>query len=59
MFRLAPRAPNGIGPADISRMAPDPGPCHQLVFVNGGFRADLSAPGEAAEGAEFVMPTLS
>ena len=54
VFRLAPRAPNGIGPADISRMAPDPGPCHRLVFVNGGFRADLSAPGEAAEGVTIT-----
>ena len=54
MFRLAPRAPNGIDSADIARMAPDPGPCHRLVFVNGGFRADLSASGASAKGVSIM-----
>jgi Fe-S cluster assembly protein SufD len=54
MFRLAPRSLNGVDLAALARLAPDPDPCRRLVFVNGGFRADLSALGAAAEGVTIT-----
>ena len=45
---------NGVDGARLARLAPDPGPCHRLVFVNGGYRADLSAPGDPAAGVTIT-----
>ncbi len=47
VYALAQSAVNGIDGPRLARLAPDPGRCHRLVFVNGGFRADLSTPDEA------------
>ena len=38
----------------MARLAPDPGPCHRLVFVDGRYRADLSAPGESTPGVTLT-----
>ena len=45
---------NGIDGAQVARLAPDPGPCHRLVFVNGSYRADLSSADDAGPGVTIT-----
>ena len=54
VYKLAQGGPNGIDDARLARLAPDPGPCFRLVFVNGGYRADLSAPEVLAAGVTIT-----
>ena len=54
VYALAQRGRNGIDSARLAHLAPDPGPCRRLVFVNGGYRADLSAPGAPAAGVTIT-----
>ena len=54
VYALARGGANGIDGTRLAHLAPDPGPCHRLVFVNGGFRADLSAPDGSAPGVTIT-----
>ena len=53
-FSLAPRLENSVAPGDLSPHLPAGLDCHRMVFVDGHFRADLSAIGALPEGARLA-----